>query len=281
MLLHLTVTLPNQYWRTPSMTPVEIYTQLKEWSANRTTPYAWIHPLGDDNASGTTSLCNDSHIVGFLYRHFASGTFAALRWSDQRVTLEWDSPSPPPPPQGYTDDWNCSLIGICTDGKCICSTPWAGEECDQLVIAPSPPSDAAIYGVSPNVSSWGGNIVKWTDGKFHLFVSEIANGEWDTNSFVTHAVSDTVNGTYVKAATTAQHWAHNPQAIVVGSEMFLFHIGPANGNSTLVDCRPQPAVVTLPPRPLFDPQVAYILSATGPEGPWTEVAGGPLCDIPG
>lgn len=26
MLLHLTVTLPNQYWRTPSMTPVEIYT---------------------------------------------------------------------------------------------------------------------------------------------------------------------------------------------------------------------------------------------------------------
>lgn len=128
------------------------------------------------------------------------------------------------------------------------------------------------------------NIVKWTDGKFHLFVSEIANGcgmaAWDTNSFVTHAVSDTVNGTYVKAATAAQHWAHNPQAIVVGSEMFLFHIGPANGNSTLVDCRPQPAVVTRPPRPLFDPQVAYILSAPGPEGPWTEVAGGPLCDNP-
>lgn len=33
-----------------------------------------------------------------------------------------------------------------------------------------------VYGFSPNVSSWGGNVVRDDEGTYHLYVSEMVGG---------------------------------------------------------------------------------------------------------
>ena len=49
---------------------------------------------------------------------------------------------------------------------------------------------------SPNISSWGGHVLRGDDGVYHLWVSEFVNGcglsAWLSNSHVVHA---TVRGT--------------------------------------------------------------------------------------
>jgi len=53
-----------------------------------------------------------------------------------------------------TDSDDCSLNGDCTDGACVCNTPWAGADCAHLLILPSStPAGGAIYGVSPRTGS--------------------------------------------------------------------------------------------------------------------------------
>ena len=228
---------------------------------------------------------------------------------------------------GCKDDIDCNLNGHCSNASCVCAAPWGGPTCDVLQIIPSPVEGAGIYGVAPNVTSWGGNIVRWADGKYHLFVSEIAEqcrfAEWHTNSYVAHAVSDTPDGTYVKAEGKAgvavQSWAHNPQAIAFGGELFLFHIGPGDGTAQTVNCSVSPASPASPasafPAGFFDGaawappahrarmlsehgvpgsssdvrshrwaatgrNVVSIRAAPGPDGPWTLVNGTVACDNP-
>ena len=187
---------------------------------------------------------------------------------------------------GCSDDLGCSLNGVCQDGACVCAAPWDGPACDVLQILPSPVGGAAIYGVAPNVTSWGGNVVRWSDGKYHLFVAEMAEGcgmvEWHSNSFVAHAVSDTVDGPYAKADVAVQSWAHNPQALYFGGELFVFHIGPGDGAAQRVNCSQQHRVpaatshwapptrdeLTPAPSPWPRPaQLTYIHAAPGPDGP--------------
>ena len=75
-----------------------------------------------------------------------------------------------------TTDEDCSLSGSCTAGKCACNAGWAGQSCALLDRRPAASRAAAgIYGFSPNVTSWGGNILKDNlTGFHHLYVSEIA-----------------------------------------------------------------------------------------------------------
>jgi hypothetical protein len=189
------------------------------------------------------------------------------------------------------DNDDCSLNGDCTEGTCACNTPWTGMDCAQLQILPSStPAGGAIYGISPRTGSWGGNIVQWTDGKFHLFVSEFAGEDcgmmsWKTNSMITHAISDSgIDGTYVRADTALDAFAHNPQAIVYQNELFLFHIGPGDGSSTKVNCsqgggggssvRSSQGI-----KPVANKQQTFIHAAPGPHGPWTAVSS-VECDNP-
>ena len=151
-----------------------------------------------------------------------------------------------------SSDLGCSLNGVCRSGACACDAPWGGPACALLQILPSPVAGAGagagIYGVAPNVTSWGGNVVQWPqdDGRFHLFVAEIAEScgmaNWKNNSFVTHAVSDAVGGPYVEADVAVPSWAHNPQVIAHGTSLFLFHIGAGDGTAALTNCSaPRPA----------------------------------------
>lgn len=74
-------------------------------------------------------------------------------------------------------DLACSLNGVQNGGQCRCDAPWKGPTCSILDIKPRPQSSVpAIYGYSPNVSSWGGNVVKGDDGLYHLYVSEMVGG---------------------------------------------------------------------------------------------------------
>jgi hypothetical protein len=132
----------------------------------------------------------------------------------------------------------------------------------------------------------GGNVVQWSDGKFHLYAAEIAEhcgmAAWHTNSFITHAISDTVNGTYTKSNVAVKSWAHNPQTIAFGDELFIFHIGPGDGTAVQVNCRNSTSASdtsgTVAPE---NEQLTQVHVASGPNGPWTVVpGGGVLCDNP-
>ena len=193
-----------------------------------------------------------------------------------------------------SSDLGCSLNGVCRSGACACDAPWGGPACALLQILPSPVAGAGagagIYGVAPNVTSWGGNVVQWPqdDGRFHLFVAEIAEScgmaNWKNNSFVTHAVSDAVGGPYVKADVAVPSWAHNPQVIAHGTSLFLFHIGAGDGTAALTNCSaPRPAAgAQLQTRAPHDEQFSQIHVAPGPDGPWAVLPGGGVeCDNPG
>eukprot|EP00035_Acanthoeca_spectabilis_P033118 m.22054 g.22054 ORF g.22054 m.22054 type:complete len:388 (+) comp5758_c0_seq1:36-1199(+) len=133
MLLHLTVTLVNQYWGS-HMRPMAIYRQTRDWAVNSTIPYIWIHPWGEQKNPGTTSLCTKADIVAFLLgvekgafvscqgwdpqfanplgdplgpakddgaalsRHFSSGTSVRYNYKQDVAELNWANTPPSPPP---------------------------------------------------------------------------------------------------------------------------------------------------------------------------------------
>lgn len=72
----------------------------------------------------------------------------------------------------------CSLNGVVTNStnsKCLCDTPWKGSACDILDIKPRPVGALPSYGYSPNVTSWGGNIIANDKGGYDMWVSEMVN----------------------------------------------------------------------------------------------------------
>ena len=197
---------------------------------------------------------------------------------------------------------DCSLNGVCQHGACVCDPPWHGTDCAVLDILPSDARGGAIYGVSPRVGSWGGNVLH-VGGKFHLYVAEFAGEDcgmvsWRSNSQIRHAMSDTIDGTYVKADLAVESWSHNPEVIEFGAELFLFHIGSGNG-SAHVNCSGGPpdaidssggnasrrwqegqgTIEGSRRRPELGAQLTYIHVAAGPDGPWSPV-GSVECDNP-
>ena len=80
---------------------------------------------------------------------------------------------------------------------------------------PTPTRTPAAYGDIPNVSSWGGGVLRGDDGVYHLWVSEFSHGcgltSWLNSSLITHATADTPTGpvrwhdTAVRDATSI-HW---------------------------------------------------------------------------
>lgn len=93
-------------------------------------------------------------------------------------------------PSVCTSDLNCHLNGRCTRGRCACESAWTGPTCGSLALQPVNPLQMgfAERNATSQTTSWGGNAVQGDDGKWHMFVSEIANGcslkDWTTNSQV-------------------------------------------------------------------------------------------------
>ena len=74
-------------------------------------------------------------------------------------------------------DLDCSLNGICsTNQTCTCDAPWGGAACELLIRGPTRVTGGGIYGYAPNVTSWGGNVIRGDDGTWNMWVSEMIGG---------------------------------------------------------------------------------------------------------
>eukprot|EP01079_Euglenida_sp_SAG-EU17-18_P002250 gene2250-3122_t len=132
-------------------------------------------------------------------------------------------------------DPSCNRNGVARpDGSCQCDAAWQGSTCNSLALQPA--SGANLGAIYPNetTSSWGGTIQRGADRMYHLVVSEIAAGcglgAWQRNSFIRHATSPTVDGTYtpqevpptpLPAPATSLATATHPG----GPQCVLLHIG--------------------------------------------------------
>ena len=113
---------------------------------------------------------------------------------------------------------DCQLNGACEQSKCVCDKGWKGEQCGALNLEPAA---RIAYGydqateVTERFSSWGGGppVKSTEDGKYHLFVSELAAhcgmSTWDRMSTSVHAIADTIDGPYSKVATVVGTESHN------------------------------------------------------------------------
>ena len=151
---------------------------------------------------------------------FSDTNFTRAAQPNAQWTAYWRGPKqpcPPPPPPPAPPPWHslfptgpctsnasCSLNGDCLSGRCSCTSSWTGDHCQHLALKPLPAGPSG-YGVSPNVSSWGGSIFhndSEPESLFHLYVTEEAFGKglssWRTASQIVHAVSKRPLGPYTR-----------------------------------------------------------------------------------
>lgn len=162
-------------------------------------------------------------------------------------------------------DEDCSLNGICSTATatCSCNKGWKGESCALLNRQPQASrAAAAVYGMHPNVTSWGGNVlVDNSTGLHHLYVTEIAGANcglvsWGSHSTIIHAVSENgMGGPFEKKSVVVNVEGHNPQTIRYKGNWVIFHIG--GGSAPGKPVKPCPG----PPPPAC---TAYKTRATCP-----------------
>eukprot|EP01043_Picozoa_sp_COSAG02_P055807 COSAG02_NODE_6531_length_3514_cov_2.254173_1_plen_330_part_00 len=183
---------------------------------------------------------------------------------------------------GCTRDEECSLLGLCREGRCICDPPWRGPSCSTLAVGPTSPRGA--YGVTPRVTSWGGlPILSNDDALYHLFVTEIVGAgcglaTWSTHSTVTHAVSSSATGPYTKRSTALWHQAHNPQPFRFGKNWYIAHIGSADNTSDAGPCNTTHGTEGVDS--ISVPVASTLHRAPHPDGPWVPVPHPPACNNP-
>ena len=67
-------------------------------------------------------------------------------------------PAPPPPPTPPVPPRPpCSLNGDLVRGQCVCDPPWSGPDCETMNFKPL--AMPTGYGMTPNKTTWGGNIL--------------------------------------------------------------------------------------------------------------------------
>lgn len=139
------------------------------------------------------------------------------------------------------NDWDCSLAGVCNAGTCDCD-PWVeGEDCSYLRFQPVDRSKVGY--LDSKISSWGGSVVRGSDGMWHMFVSEILCDKddlyqtrcglkgWQTNSQVAHVVSENVEGPYTRLGVVLSPEHHNPTVAIspVDGTWYLYSISGHSG----------------------------------------------------
>lgn len=139
-------------------------------------------------------------------------------------------------------EFDCSLGGECVDSKCVCNPEWTGLDCGMLNLLPAS-NYKAFY--RSNESSWGGSVIySSSDNKYHMFVADMSYNcnltQWETNSRVVHATSDTPDGNYKQVSITVPIWAHNPTAHQIPNQstdtFVVYHIGNGQDHGTPLNC---------------------------------------------
>ena len=134
----------------------------------------------------------------------------------------------------------CSLNGVCSStGGCQCDIPWSGISCGVLDLLPvnqRQQPGAAVYGYVPNVSSWGGSILRDDAGLYHLFVAQMQTGGltgWGSESECVHATSTRIGGPFYKQSVLVPKECHGPVVLRApqDGEYLLFHQGDGRGSA--------------------------------------------------
>ena len=162
-----------------------------------------------------------------------------------------------------TDDWDCSLGGVCTAaGACECDPWFTGETCWALNLQPPADSNRGTCGRTfDSYYSWGGRALQ-VGGEHHLYASFMCDhntlNAWTTASSSAHFVSTNASdatGPYEWAAAECDAqgvcapavipWSHNTVIVANTPGMhpayLMFHIGDGVANSSLwYPCYVQP-----------------------------------------
>ncbi len=71
-----------------------------------------------------------------------------------------------------SSETDCSLLGDCVNGACVCDQGWRGEFCEQLDIIPG----KVGYGYHNQSAgaSWGTGVI-YADGQWHAFIAEMVS----------------------------------------------------------------------------------------------------------
>ena len=199
---------------------------------------------------------------------------------------------------GCSTNADCSLLGECKAGVCLCDPGWSGLDCAALALKPSRPialpggapgSSGSSYVAPDGYSSWGMSVVRDVhgDGQYHGFVSQFKYGcdldTWGTNSYVNHVVSARPTGPWKQAGIALETWAHNPKVIWSAQDKtwVMYHIGTGNDPNRAVNCTGSPGVSdgTLHPRKHASVDEAVgssrpfqISYADSLNGPWTSLS---------
>jgi hypothetical protein len=176
---------------------------------------------------------------------------------------------------GCTSDSDCSLLGVCTGGRCDCDAGWTGADCARADLLPYDPAAGHGY-VNATSASWGGHPLAdpSVPGRWTLFVSEMAAGcplwLFENNSYVARAVSDTgPGGPYTHVGTVEAPFAHSVQAVGPTADGYyvMYFIG-APAPAAVIDC----AATGVPPKYVHpNPPSMNVVSvawATSLGGPW-------------
>ena len=187
---------------------------------------------------------------------------------------------------GCATDADCSLLGACTGGACLCDPGWGGADCAVLSLEPPVPvtQPGSAYIAPDGYSSWGMSVVHDTKGDklYHGFVSEFEHGcdldSWGTNSFVNHVVAQKPGGPWsqAKSGRALGVWAHNPKLVFDKKEQtwVMYHIGGGNNPTKAVNCsKPGQSVGRGPPAAAASSSRPFeIHFAKSLDGPWTPLA---------
>jgi hypothetical protein len=128
-----------------------------------------------------------------------------------------------------TDD-DCSLLGACVAGACVCDAGFTGAACSTLAVLPGP-SSLGYHNSTPGVgASWGANAI-FVDGLWHAFIAEMSKNctlnDYGSNSQIIHATAPSLEAPFSKRGVAIAPFAHNPtvRALPDGSGYLLFMIG--------------------------------------------------------
>jgi hypothetical protein len=219
------------------------------------------------------------------------------------------SPNHPHGGGACSDDWDCSLGGLCNStSQCACDPWFTGPSCALLNLQAPTTSSAGTCGPlyeDARYFSWGGRSLLGQDGRYHSFISFMCNhkdlGSWTTASSSAHLVADSPAGefTWSPEQCNAQGvcipalipWSHNTVVLQnapgVSPKLLIYHVGdgivpesvwspcyekPAGRGSSKSSSEAAPAPEPLQLHPALAPNpgnTAYVATADAPEGPWT------------
>ena len=171
-------------------------------------------------------------------------------------------------------DEDCSLLGGCHHGKCVCDHGWTGKTCSTADLKPL---DVGQGYHNKSAATWGGRAVLEPDGRtWSMFVAQFSKKCplrcWIGNSQVVRAVSTTgPAGPYSWEEEVFPEFHHNPTVIGPTSDGYylLFMIGTTN-TSDVYDCTSG----VICPAPEDEPDapaktgVIDMAWSTSPRGPW-------------